>query len=152
MSDYDEPVPAAAATPDLVDLALASVELSPVGLHPETGTVSLVDMEGGGQLDIVMARADALLVQAAIASVASPRPRTHDLMVAAIEALDGSVTAATLVERRPGGVYVASLCVRRADGSTIELDARPSDALNVALRSSGANLQAVRTLVDVPPN
>ena len=149
-----EPDPAASEPPepDLVELALASVELSGEGLQPATGTVSLVDMEGGGKLDIVMARADALLVQEAISGVAPPRPRTHDLLLAVVDALAGVITGVTLVERRAGGLYVANLRVRRPDGSSIALDARPSDALNVALRSTGAVLQAARSLVDVPAN
>lgn len=138
--------------PELIELALASVELSPEGLQPATGAVSLVDMAGGGHLDIVMARADAALVQDAIAGAVPPRPRTHDLLLAAVEALAGAVTGVTLVERRAGGVYVANLRIRRPDGSEVELDARPSDALNLALRSTGAVLRAERSLVDVPAN
>lgn len=144
------PEPPAAA--ELVELALASVELAPEGLQPATGTVSLVPLDGDGRLDIVMARADAALVQEALAGTAPPRPRTHDLLLAAVEALAGAVTGVTLVERRPGGVYLANLRVRRPDGSAVELDARPSDALNVALRASGAELRAVRALVEVPAN
>lgn len=145
--------PSAPVAPtELVELALASVELSPEGLQPASGTVSLVDMAGGGQLDIVMARPDAALVQEAIAGTAPPRPRTHDLLLAAVEALSGAVVGVTLVERRAGGVYVAVLRVRGADGSEVDLDARPSDALNVALRSTGAVLRATRSLVEVPAN
>jgi len=138
--------------PDLVELALASVELSPEGLMPATGTVSLVALADGGQLDIVMARPDAVLVQEAITGIPPLRPRTHDLLLAVVEALAGAVTGVTLVERRAGGVYVANLAVRGSDGSTVELDARPSDALNVALRSVGAVLRADRALIDVPAN
>ena len=151
-----EPVRHPEADPDpadeLVELALASVELSPEGLQPATGTVSLVEMEGGRKLDIVMARAEAVLVQEAIAGEIPARPRTHDLLLAAVQALSGAVTGVTLVERRAGGVYVANLRVLRPDGSSAELDARPSDALNVALRSSGAVLRASPALMDVPAN
>ena len=140
------------AEPDLVELALVSVELSPEGLQPATGTVSLVEVDGAGRLDIVMARTDAALVQEALAGVPPPRPRTHDLLLAAVAALSGAVTGVTLVERRPGGVYVANVRVLRPNGSTVDLDARPSDALNVALRAPGARLRAARSLVDVPAN
>jgi len=136
----------------LIELVLASVDLSPDGVQPATGTISLVDMEGGGRLDIVMARADAVLVQEAVAGVIPTRPRTHDLLLSAVFALGGSVVGVSIVERRAGGLYVASLRVRRQDGSTVELDARPSDALNVALRSTGAVLRAAYPLVYVPTN
>jgi len=137
---------------ELVELTLASVELSPEGLQPATGTVSLVDPAGGGHLDIVMARGDAVLVQEALSGAPAPRPRAHDLLLAAVATLAGAVTGVTLVERRPGGVYVASVLVLRPDGSVAELDARPSDALNVALRAAGAALSAHRSLIEVPPN
>ena len=88
--------------PDLVELALASVELSPEGLQPATGTVSLVEVDGAGRLDIVMARPDAVLVQEALAGVPPPRPRTHDLLLAAVAAPSGAVTGVTLVGRRAG--------------------------------------------------
>ncbi|MEO7520165.1 MAG: bifunctional nuclease domain-containing protein [Acidimicrobiales bacterium] len=147
-----EPAPVEPEAPQLVELALASVELSPEGLLPATGKVTLVDREGGGRLDIVMARPDAVLVQEALAGTTPPRPRTHDLLIEAIAALSGAVTGVTLVERRPGGVYVATLSVLRPNGSVAELDARPSDALNVALRSRGAALRADRSLIEVPAN
>jgi bifunctional DNase/RNase len=147
-----EPPAAQAVAEPLVELALASVDLSPDGVQPATGTISLVDMEGGGRLDIVMARADAVLVQEAIAGVIPTRPRTHDLLLSTVFALGGSVVGVSILERRAGGVYVASLRVRRPDGSTVELDARPSDALNVALRSTGAGLRAAYPLVYVPTN
>jgi len=148
----ETPAVAVPAASELVELTLASVELSPEGLHPATGTVSLVDLAAGGHLDIVMARADAVLVQEALSGTLAPRPRAHDLLLAAVAALSGAVTGVTLVERRPGGVYVASVRVLRPDGSVAELDARPSDALNVALRSPGAALRADRALIEVPPN
>ena len=150
--DPADPAPDVPEEPEQVELALASVELSPEGLQPATGTVSLVAVEGEGRVDIVMARSDAVLVQEALAGTPAPRPRTHDLLLAAVDALGGAVTGVTLVERRAGGVYVASLWLRRPDGSAVGLDARPSDALNVALRSPGADLRAVRALVEVPAN
>ncbi len=88
---------AEAAEPDLVELALASVELSPEGLQPATGTVSLVEVDGAGRLDIVMARTDALLVQEALSGTAPPRPRTHDLLLAAVAALSGAVSGVSVV-------------------------------------------------------
>lgn len=154
-ADASEPAAGGTETPgvtEVVELALASVELSAEGLQPATGTVSLVDMEGGARLDIVMARPDAMLVQDAIAGLTPPRPRTHDLLLAAVEALGGAISGVTIVERQAGGVYLATLRVRRPDGSVAELDARPSDALNLALRSTGAVLSAVRTLVEIPAN
>jgi hypothetical protein len=104
-------------------------------------------MVGGEHLDIVMARADALCVQQAVANQDPPRPRTHDLVLAAIVALGARVTEARILDRRTGGVFLAELVLEAADGSVVRLDARPSDALNVALRSPGASLSANAALL-----
>lgn len=143
MSDGDEVTP----EPNFVALAISGIELGPEHAVPATGTVQLVEMETGHRLDIVMARADAQAIQQAVASQEPARPRTYDLVLAAIGALDGQVTEARIVDRRPGAVFVAELVVARADGSEVRLDARPSDALNVALRSGGATLVADAALL-----
>jgi bifunctional DNase/RNase len=125
-----------------VELAIAGIELGSEDARPAIGTIQLVDMASGERLDIVMARADALCVQQAVADQDSPRPRTHDLVLAAIIGLGGRVTEARILDRRTGGVFLAELVLEAADGSEVRLDARPSDALNVALRSRGASLTA----------
>lgn len=138
--------------PEGVPLALAGVELSPEGVAPAIGTVTLTDVATGRRLDIIMGRPDAALLEEAIAGIAPPRPRPHDLMLAAIEALDGVVVHVSLVERRPGGIYVARVDVAKPDGSIVSLDARPSDALNLALRAPAAALWATSELLGVLEN
>jgi bifunctional DNase/RNase len=135
-----------------VELAIAGIELGPVYAVPPVGTIQLVDIEGGNRLDIVMARADAEAIQQAVASKEAARPRTHDLVLAAIAALGGRTSMARILDRRPGGIYVADLVVETASGDEVHLDARPSDALNVALRSDGAGLMARAALLAVDLN
>ncbi len=65
-----------------------------------------------------------------------PRPQTHDLIVGVVESLGGEFQDVVISELRDG-TYFARLRVRH-DGELIEIDARPSDAIAVAVRCEPA--------------
>ena len=60
-----------------------------------------------------------------------PRPLTHDLIVQIIEQLDGELDSVVITDLRDS-TYYAVLRVRR-NGELLEIDARPSDAIAVAV-------------------
>lgn len=65
--------------------------------------------------------------------VQTPRPMTHDLLRSLIEALGGQVTAVevnSLIEN----TFHATIQLRTAAGQAVQVDARPSDAIALALR------------------
>lgn len=65
--------------------------------------------------------------------VQTPRPMTHDLLRALIDALAGKVTAVevnSLVEN----TFHATIHLLTSAGSRVQVDARPSDAIALALR------------------
>lgn len=63
----------------------------------------------------------------------TPRPMTHDLMKAVINAMDGVVTKVVITDLKDHTFYahIHLLC----SGRPVEVDSRPSDAIAVALRS-----------------
>ena len=61
----------------------------------------------------------------------SPRPLTHDLLVAAVEQL-GGVFQDVVISELKEHTYFATIRVEK-DGEIIEIDARPSDAIAVAV-------------------
>ncbi len=63
------------------------------------------------------------------------RPLTHDLMLDAIAALNAKLERVEIV-RVDAPVFFAKLVVIAQDGSEIALDARPSDALALAVRAN----------------
>jgi len=63
----------------------------------------------------------------------SPRPATHDLLCAVVDKLGGDVVQALLTNVRDETVY--ALLVLEVDGELIEIDARPSDAIAIAVRT-----------------
>jgi bifunctional DNase/RNase len=61
----------------------------------------------------------------------APRPLTHDLLVAAVELLGGEFQDVVISEIKEH-TYFAVIRVAK-DGEVVEIDARPSDAIAVAV-------------------
>jgi hypothetical protein len=62
---------------------------------------------------------------------APPRPQTHELLESAIRALGGELER-VLIHTLDGGTFFATLQIRQ-HGELVEVDARPSDALALAV-------------------
>nr|MCS5616906.1 bifunctional nuclease family protein [Pirellulales bacterium] len=61
----------------------------------------------------------------------APRPLTHDLLVAAVEMLGGEFQDVVISELKEHTYYAVIRVLK--DGEIIEIDARPSDAIAVAV-------------------
>jgi len=66
------------------------------------------------------------------AGIETPRPLTYDLMKNIIKALGATVKHVAIIDKR-NNIYIAEVVLDR-DGEEIRVDARPSDAVNIALR------------------
>jgi len=75
--------------------------------------------------------ADAIAVR--LQEVSVPRPLTHDLLHNSIKDL-GGVIDHIVVSSMENDTYYATIVVRQGD-KTVEIDARPSDALALAVRA-----------------
>lgn len=75
---------------------------------------------------------EAMQLGVAIEHVKLPRPMTHDLFIDAITNLDACVDH-VVIDRVEGQTFFAKLVLRQG-GRLINLDARPTDALALALR------------------
>ena len=64
-----------------------------------------------------------------------PRPLTHDLVVSIADALGAGVDRVVISDLEEN-TYFAKLVLRRENGDEIEIDARPSDAIAVAVTFS----------------
>jgi bifunctional DNase/RNase len=73
-----------------------------------------------------------------------PRPLTHDLLKQMVEALDATVSHILISDLRDE-VFYATI-VLEAEGRVVEVDARPSDAINLAVRTSAAIFVAEQVL------
>ncbi|WP_245596359.1 bifunctional nuclease family protein [Sulfurihydrogenibium subterraneum] len=63
-----------------------------------------------------------------------PRPLTYDLITTLIESLSSTVEKVNIHTVKDNTFY-ASIILKDANGNIVEVDARPSDAVNIALRS-----------------
>jgi uncharacterized protein len=101
-----------------------------VGKQP---IVLLKTAEGNRFLPIWIGHAEAAAILMRIQGASTPRPMTHDLLSDIIGKLDAEVVAVTVTELRDNTFY-ASITVQM-NGSEIEVDSRPSDAIALAVRS-----------------
>lgn len=92
--------------------------------------VLLKENEGKRYLPIWVGAVEATAIAFAQQGVSPPRPLTHDLLKDVIAAMGGSVSKINLSSVREG-VFYAELIF--ANG--VEVSARPSDAIALALRS-----------------
>ena len=103
-----------------------------VSLMTQDRVVVLKDMASDRYLPIWIGpfEADALRVE--LAGMDVSRPLTHDLLKVVLTKLGGSLEHITVSDLR-NDVFYASLAVS-VNGDTVEIDSRPSDALNLAVR------------------
>ena len=111
-----------------------AVRVERVGLDANDLPVVLLEERGGDRwLAIWIGSAEAQSIAMSIEEITSPRPNTHDLARSVIDGLHGEVERAVVTDLRDG-TYYATLSLR-ADGRRVEIDARPSDAIAIALRT-----------------
>ncbi len=85
-------------------------------------------------LPIFIGAPEAHAIAQALGDGGFPRPLTHDLFKTCLEEMGAEVVRALITEAQEGTFY-ARLVISR-DGEEVELDSRPSDAINMALRFS----------------
>lgn len=108
-----------------------------------------VDQERG--FPIVIGTGEASEIHRLVTGVSPPRPLTHQLTVNAIEALGSRVIGVDIVDLRSNTFYAQlRLAMPGTDGSLDQealVDARPSDALAIALRC-GAPIRVAESVLE----
>lgn len=82
------------------------------------------------EIGLLEARAITLEVE----QVKTPRPLTHELMVRSVERLGARIVRAVIREFRDN-TYYADLVLVEKGGDEVKVDARPSDAIAMAMRA-----------------
>jgi uncharacterized protein len=113
------------------------IEMSIKGLmvDPMAGTpiVILKDKQGDRVLPIWVGVPEANAIALQIENVATPRPMTHDLLRNIITDLEGRVDRVVVSDLKDNTYFaIIHLTVR---GERVAVDARPSDAIALALRT-----------------
>jgi len=84
-------------------------------------------------LPIWIGHPEAAAILARLQDSETPRPMTHDLFATALDEMDAEVVKISVVEMKDS-TFFAKITLQR-NGSEVELDARPSDAIALALRA-----------------
>ena len=87
----------------------------------------------GKQLPIRIGVVEATQISAGVAAEKGARPMTHDLLRATIDRLGATVSGVS-IDRVDGATFYATIDLLTADGEHLSLDARPSDAVALAVR------------------
>jgi uncharacterized protein len=100
----------------------------------EQQVIELREVDGERKFSILIGIFEATSIDRRVKKVQSPRPLTHDLVTNVIESLGGELADVTISELREH-TYFAKLRIRYS-GELIEVDARPSDAIALAVTAS----------------
>ena len=113
------------------------VEMQVYGLAVENDTDSpvlvLKNEEIGMVLPIWIGAMEAMAISMVLNEVAMPRPMTHDLLLNTIATFGGKVQTVDIVDIEKG-TFFAEIIVER-EGEILIIDARPSDAVALAVRA-----------------
>src|SRR5207237_10737372 len=112
------------------EMTIYGVSFDLVGKQP---IVLLKTADGNKFLPIWIGHPEAAAILMKLQSQAPPRPMTHDLVTDMLEQLGAQVVRITVTELRENPFY-AQLTVQQ-DGSEVEIDSRPSDAIALAIRA-----------------
>jgi bifunctional DNase/RNase len=113
---------------------MIEVKVAHLGLDRTTNTpvVILQEKEGERVLPIWIGPAEASAIAMELAGVKFARPLTHDLVKQIIVGLGGDLRRVIITQVKEN-TYYAELHIHR-DDHVVQIDARPSDSIAVALR------------------
>ena len=92
----------------------------------------LTEKEGSKRLPIIIGAFEAQAIALEMEQIKPPRPMTHDLLKNIILGHESSVREVVISELHEG-TFFAQIHIQ-SQGNSIELDARPSDAIALAIR------------------
>lgn len=112
------------------------LSLVSVGMVEETVSVILIlrAPEQGRLLVMEVGLLEGRAIAIEAEGAKTPRPLTHELTHRVLDALGATLTQVVIHEFREKTFY-ANLDLRTADGAEVLVDARPSDAIALALRT-----------------
>ena len=111
-----------------VQMELSRIIISEVN---DQQMIFLKEVEGTRTFPIVIGLFEATSIDRRVKHYQSPRPLTHDLLVGVVESLGAQVQDVVISELKEH-TYYARLRLR-FEGEVVEIDARPSDAIAVAV-------------------
>ena len=113
-----------------IEMTMKGLMVDPVTNMP---IILLRDSEGQKVLPIWVGIYEANAIALQIENVSTPRPMTHDLLKNVITDLKGSIRKIVVSDLKDNTFF--ALIYLEVNGETVAIDARPSDAIALALRA-----------------
>jgi uncharacterized protein len=111
-----------------VQMQLSRIIISEIN---DQQVIYLKEVEGDRQFPILIGIFEATSIDRRVKNRPNLRPLTHDLLVHAVEAMGGELDSVVIDELKEH-TYFAKLRIRH-NNQLLEIDARPSDAIAVAV-------------------
>lgn len=113
-----------------IEMQIKGLMIDPVTNMP---IIILKNAKGDAVLPIWVGIFEANAIAMQLENIVSPRPMTHDLLKNVIESLETRIEQVVITDLKENTFFAM---IHLADGAkSIEVDARPSDAMALALRA-----------------
>jgi bifunctional DNase/RNase len=132
------------------DSTLVELQVMGIALDTRTGVPIVVmnDLDKRKALPIWIGTAEASAIIRQLEGIESNRPMTHDLLLSAVESLNHEVERVVIHDLEED-TYFASICLKNVlTEELVELDARPSDAIALALRAEAPIFASAVVMVE----
>ena len=130
---------------------MVRVELCRIVINERTDEqqIWLREADGAREFSIVIGLFEAFAIERLVKERPSERPLTHDLCASLVEALDAKMVRAVIDDLKDD-TYFAKVVLRRGKDE-IAVDARPSDAITLALKTNAPLYVAEKVMNAVAP-
>ena len=128
-------------------VAMIQVQIEKISFYPPSKGYAILLKEAAGDrfLPVIVGSFEAQSIALAMEEVQMPRPMTHDLFCSMLDELDVEVSEVVISELMEG-TFFSKISVVSQLGSR-DIDARPSDAIAIALRV-GAPIYVSESVMD----
>ncbi len=111
-----------------IEMRLAKIIISEIS---DNQVVFLKEVGGEREFPILIGIFEATSIDRRVKRIARPRPLTHDLLAGIIQAMGGELKSVLIHDLRDA-TFFAKLQIEQGD-NTLNVDARPSDAIAMAV-------------------
>ncbi len=115
----------------MVNMELSRIVISETSDHQ---IIVLKEKDGQRSFPIVIGLHEAWAIDRAVKEIPTPRPLTHDLLSNVIMRLSGNVERIEISDLKNNTFY-AKIVIKQ-NGSAVEIDSRPSDAIALAMQGN----------------
>lgn len=116
----------------MVEMVLSRIKIDE---NRSEQVIVLKEQSGSRLLPVVIGMAEVNAIKLKLSGIEPPRPLTHDLLLRSIEQL-GARLKEIHIDRLERNTFFAKLVLVRNGAVEIQVDARPSDSVALALRAN----------------